>query len=235
MNKMTNTRIIFDKDFYILQAVLNSNKFGRLFTKFRQEMELKGLPFPQRGFKTVKEYHEWSIKAHVKDIYYEGFIENAIKEFNVKEEHREKFQLGLQWYVYFGRKEAPIQFTHGKLINISNDNQSVKVELSVYPWTVKKDIIDGLWKEIEAEQQNLVEYKSGKRNREWETFERNFKIYEIYLNLKKQKIRPIIDNLIESPKFKKLKSEYKIPKTLDERLGSVISRCKKALGNLNLL
>ncbi|GEM_PF-5244535 len=230
-----DTRIIFDKDFYTLQAVLNSNKFELLFAKFKQEMKSKGLPFPSNGFKTVKEYHEWGTKAHAKGIYYEGFIEDAIEEFNVKEESREKFQLGIQWYIYFGRKEAPIQFTSGRLINISNDKQSVKVELMVYPWTVKADAFKGLWNEIEAEQQKLLVYKSEKRNREWETFERDFKIYELFLNLKREDSKSVYRRLVEDPEFKKIIDEFKHGKSIDESMGTIITRCRRNLRELNLI
>ncbi len=230
-----DTRILFENDFYTLQAVLNSKKFNLLFDKFTQEMKSKGLLFPPDGFKTAKEYHEWSIKAHAKDIYYEGFIDSVIKEFNLKKEDKDKFQLGLQWYIYFGKKKAPIKFTHGKQIGILNDKQSVKVSLTIYPWTIKEDVFDGLWEKIEAEQQKLVEYKGGKRNREWKTFERDFVIYELYLNIKKGNSKSIYKRLVEHPEFKKIVEKSEAGKSIDESVGTIITRCKRNLGELNLI
>lgn len=230
-----DTRISFDKDFYALQAVLNSNKFGRLFAKFRQEMKSKGLPFPQKGFKTVKEYHEWRTKVHAKDIYYEGFIENVVKEFGLKKEAKEKYRIGLQWYVYFGRKEAPIKFTHAKLISTSNDKKSVEVVFTIYPWTVKDDIIGGLWERIEVEQQKLVGYRGQKRNREWKTFERDLKIYELFLRIKKENPKSVYRRLVEHPEFGQIVKTYKAGESIDDAVGTIITRCKRAFGEINLL
>lgn len=230
-----DTRILFDSDFYTLQAVLNSKKFNLMIDEFGQEMKSKGIPFPSNGFKTVKEYHEWSAKAHAKDIYYEGFIDNVIKEFSLEKENEDKFQLGLQWYVYFGKKKAPIKFTHGKQIGILNDEQSVKVSLTIYPWTVKEDVFDGLWEKIETEQHKLVEYKDGKRNREWENFERDFKIYELFLSIKKENSKSVYRRLVEHAEFKKIVKELNEGKNIDDSVGTIITRCKRHLKDIDLI
>ncbi len=230
-----DSRILFDRDYYVLQAVLNSGKFERMFANFRREMKSKGLLFPQKGFKTAKEYHEWGTKAHAKDIYYEGFIDNVIKEFGLKKEAKEKYRIGLQWYVYFGHKKAPIKFTHAKRINISNDKESVEVSLTVYPWTVKEDIMGGLWGRIEAEQQKLLGYRDQKRNREWETFERDFKIYELFLRIKKENSKSVYRRLVEHPEFGQIVKTYKAGKSIDEAVGTIITRCKRAFDEINLL
>lgn len=230
-----DTRILFDQDFYLLQAVLTSKKFKRMFDKFILEMDSKGLPFPVGGFKTAKEYHEWSNQAHAKDIHHEEFIDSVIKKFNLNIDHKDKFQLGLQWYLYFGQKKAPIRPTHTKQIGISKDKQVVEVSLTIFPWTIKEDVVDGLWKKIEIEQEKLVHYKGGKRNREFDTFERDFKIYEHYLILEKRKTKSIYKALIDSNEFNQILEIYKAGKSIDESLGPIITKYKLLLGSIDLV
>lgn len=229
-----DTRVLFDKDYYSLQAVINSKKFEGMFAEFKKEMKAKGFPLPEKGFETAKEYHEWSNKAHSKDIYYEGFIEKVIREFKL-EKNKSKLQLGLQWYVYFGKKKAPIKPTHAKLITLDDDKQSISVHITVYPWTRKVDLIDDLWERIEIEQQNLVEYKNSKRNREWDTFERDLRIYELFLNTKKVNSKSVYKRLVEDPEFKKIAEEYDAGVSIEESVGTIITRCKRNLGDINLI
>lgn len=228
-----DTRVIFDKDFYTLQAVFNSKKFSRLLNDFYEDMSEQGLPYPKDGFKSVKDRNNWSERTRAKGIYYEKIFDDIFKAFGLGKT-KEKYTLGLMWYVYFGHKKAPIQFTQGKLVKVAEDKRSLKVTLTIFPWTKKEDLKD-LWSNISQKQEKLLGYKKGERNREWTTFERDLRIYEIYLKLKRSGARPIIDKVIESPEFERVKADFKAPDSIDERVGSIISNCRSVLGKINLL
>lgn len=228
------TRILFSKEYYILQAILNSSKFKVFFDVFRSEVMSKGIVFPEHGFKTAKEYHSWSNRAHLKNIHYEGFADKIIKEFKVSERKNE-IRLGIQWHVYYGKKKAPIRPTHSELITIDENKQAINVNIKIYPWTIKDDVFDGLWKKIESEQEQLVNRESGKRNRELDTFERDFKIYELYLNLKKKKKKSIYKALIDSDEFKQILEIYKPGESIYDSLGPIVTRYKRLLGNIDLI
>ncbi len=228
-----DTRILFDQDYYLLQAVLNSKKFKSMFDKFVLEMNSKGLTFPLKGFKTAKDYHDWRAKAYAKNEY-GSFVGDVIKKFSVNN-NREKFKLGLEWFIYFGKKKAPIKPTQGKQISISNDMQVVEVSLTIYPWTIKEDVMDDLWKKIEIEQKKLGNYKSGNRNRESIVFEREFKIYELYLILKKNKTKSIYKTLIESNEFKQILENYDHGESIYDSIGPLVTKYNRLLGSIDLV
>lgn len=228
-----STRVLFNNTYYTLQAILASEKFQTMFDKFRQEMKSKGFPIPEGGFKTAEEYHKWSDKTHKKDIYFESFIEKVIKEFKIENE-KEKIQLGLQWFVYFGKKVAPVEPTYKKLASLSSDGNTINVSLTIYPWTIKDDITNDLWNQVEYLQKQLFE-KSNLRNREWDTFERDFKIYELYLKLKGESPKSVYKRLVEDPEFEKIAKKYKAGSSFDETIGTIVSRFGKKIHKISLI
>jgi hypothetical protein len=229
-----DTRIIFDKNFYTLQAILNSKKFKGLSDKFYFKLEKAGVPIPMEGFKTVKELDAWDEIARKKNIYYPGMIDDILDEFNVVQS-KDKIRLGLSWYFYHGKKKAPIQFTYSQLFEIADDKKSLNVSLTIFPWTTKQDVMGDLWERIEMSQKELVDYRGNSRNREWITFERDLKIYELYLNLKKKKTKTIYLELAVHPKFKKIAKEFKAGESIEESVSPIVSKCRRYLSGINLI
>ncbi len=228
-----NTRILFSKAYYTLQAILNSKKFEKLFEIFKEEMESKGFGMPVGGFKTATDFHEWRENAYRKSIYPDGFINKMIKEFGV-EKDKDKIVLGLQWYVYFGKKIAPIESTHKKLSKVTSDGETIGVSLTIYPWTVKEDIVDDIWDQVIYLRKKLIT-KSKERNREWDTFERDFKVYELYLKLKESSQKSTYKRLVEDPEFEKIAIKYNAGKSFDESIGSIITRCTRQIHKISFL
>lgn len=235
---MTDTRIIYDKTYYKLLAALRSEKMKTLLDEYHMKLAELGAPTPSRFFKRVKEYHEWSAAALAKDIYYPQLIDEII--INKFFEHADdKLKQGIKWYVYFGSQEPPIKPTHTKGVEISKDLSRLRMTLNIYPWTIKEDIIRDtyLWKEVKKQQEELKPEWKVKKNKRWETLERDLIIYELYLKIKEQKNRKgaIMDAVLNSKEFKKLQVDYELPQSTDEKLGSIISRCQRAFSDVNLL
>jgi len=238
---MKGTRIIYDKDFYTIQAIMLSKKFVRLEKQFHNSLKAEGISFPKNGFKTVNEYHAWQDKYADKlpDSYY-GFMENILEEFGIKAE--DKFRQGLSWYFLFGHKKAPIKGSYKIGSEISDDKQTVEVSLTIFPWTKKEDL-ENIWMHIEPLQVLLPGYV--KRNREWITFERDFKVYELFIKVvrdlekgkkpdAREKSVSAYVNIQYYPEFETIKKKYKSV-NLEDSIISIVSRCRKEFGFLKLL
>ncbi len=243
MAKRRLTRIIYDEEFYIFQAFLLSKKFRKIEEQIRQELKENGTPLPEKGFQSVKEYHNFIEKLHVNEkvLELQEKIENVLEEFGLNRKD-ELYELGLRWYFLFGFKKPPLRPPYGWSFDLPEDKRSAKITLTIFPWTTKDDVVDDVWSHIKRVQKDLIGYKP--RNREWKTFERDFKIYQLFLKVKSNvkrgiKIDPTQDSkspyshIFDHPEFKKIKREYG-PKSLDDSVGFIISRCRKALHKLNL-
>ena len=230
-----DTRIIYDKKYYKLLAALSSQKIQVLLSSYHTRLRELGAPVNTSTgfFKTARDYHAWANSALSKGVFYPGLIEDIINHFFKKSD--DHIKLGFWWYIYFGVKKPPIKTTSTKNIEVADDRSHLKVTLNIYPWTVKEDILTGLWEIIKAKQQKLVDHKRGKRNREWNTFERDLKIYELFLRIKKESPKSVYRRLVEHPEFEKIAKTSNSGESIDESIGSIITKCRRHFTDIDLI
>lgn len=240
MKKYKRTPIIFDKDFYTLQAIMLSKKFARLKDNFYKELKDKGCPMPEKGFSSAKEYHAWRDEYKNKLPAYYSMMEDILKEFGVAPDG--EYRNGLSFYFLFKENKPPIKPQYKIGSYIAEDKQSLEVSLTIYPWTRKESLQD-IWEWIEPAQKRLQGYIT--RNREWEMFERNFKLYELFLqvekdlekgikvNEKEESKSPYV-NIVHYPEFEKIKVDY-ATHNLEDYVVDIVSDYKKKLQHIQIL
>ena len=187
-----------------------------------QEVESLGLPIPKNRFSSAKQYHDWVDKIHKKGLGHYTFVQNILAEFGLDPKNP-TYQLGLVWKIFFNKLEAPIKPT----TRLKQDSGSLWIKIE--PWTTKKDLED-FWPAIEALQKELSGYR-GKEN-PWETFERDFHLYILYLEAKKEGSKSIYTKIASYPKFGYLENKYNLD---EDNIRSIVSRCNKYFSHLNLL
>lgn len=246
MNNRKTTRIIFDKDYYVLQAIINSDKFKKKLREFYQVFSTAGIPIPETGFPTVKDYHEWLHQASEKSLDYHEMLDDILLDFGVNNngDNSKAIHQGLVWYMIFGYKISPTKPTYSIGTEISPDKTSALLKLTVFPFTTYEDVENDVKRYITLVKLELNESKI-KKNKPWTTFERDFKVYEAFLKAKediKNGIQVNQEDKSKSPyitviyysEYEKIKQEYGY-EDLDGRVREIVSRCKRYLGDLKLL
>jgi len=226
------SRIIHDKDFRILQGVFHTEKFSDLEKKMLKELSHSGCPLPSGRFASAKEYYEWLQKAREKSVDPYNFIKKILTSFGLDPKNR-TYQLSLAWKMFFGKDTAPIKF----LSRIRQNPEGLWVKIE--PWTKKKDLED-FWPTITHFQKELTGYRG--KEKPWETFERDFQVYILYLEVEKETDEGIVRdprgsksiyaNVANHPKFGYISDKYNLD---EDNLPGIISRCNKYFGQLNLL
>ena len=256
MNSLKPTRLIFDDDHYIFQAIVTSIKFKKRLDAFNIILRNLNVPIPNNGFPMVKDYHAWKYNLYkVSDFMEDSFIEDVLSEFGVepKSEASEKFKIGLKFYIYFGEKNPPLKSPIGFKYDFNSDKIAPdgkvldrKIEalwVRIYPWTTQEEYEDYWWT-VKEKKKLLPKYRG--KNKQWEYFKRDLEIYKIYLRIKDpSKINQIdekttgrdskdsINLTYESSDVKKLEGNKNIKITY-EMVEKAIKRCKKLLGQINL-
>lgn len=136
----------------------------------------------------------------------------------------------------------PIEFS----FNTDTQGNVSQLWIRIYAHTTKDDLINA-WAKIDSYKQHLPNVTE--RMREWTEFDRDFKLYLIYLKVKakvtkgelnasvktpayKHISQSVYEQLMEASEYKELSRRYKFTRLSLER---VIRHCNKALGTLQLL
>lgn len=239
---MKNTRKIFEDSFYVLQGILRSNKFQNKLAKYKIEMEKAGYPIPENGFPTVKEYNEWAARISQANIYQYSFIYAILEDFNVQES-LESTRLGLIWNVFLGESTPPLKPTISYTSQVNKKENFIDLNIRFYAWSTKKEI-DEVWEYLNELRTQLPAYKGNTKNKVWETFERDFAVYELLLKVKEDIRNGILKDKTDKskspymqinyyPEFEALKKKY--GDQLEDQVSPIVSRCNKVFKNLNIL
>ncbi len=236
MSIRKNTRLIFDRDFYILQGIFSTDKYKRVEAQVKKQLVDLGLPIPKTGFTVAKEYMEWYEKVKNKGLNPKDFLKEIASKFGIDIENT-ALELGLRRKFFFNSAETQTK----PLIRLKEDNDGLWLKIA--PWTKKEDLINFWEKEIKPLQKNLRGYRG--KEKPWENFDKDFKVYMLFLRVKQDlqkgiKKHPAIKsnspytNIAYYPEFDAIKKIYH-DNNLEDELRSIVSRCRKVFGNLQLL
>lgn len=239
----------FSNEYYIVDAIRHSNKWKRLKAKVNEELNVIGLPIPSDGFKSAKEYSDWTKKLVFNCKSSKEITNNVFDEFNLDKSNR-YLQLGIRDLLFFG---STGQFTPNIQYSTEFDkDKNVYLNLKIYPWTTKMDLETlEVWKIIENVRLNGIKNFKKSKNKEWENFSRDLEMYKLYLTVKEKikngnnkfatsKRELISKSAIYSMQFEKefalIEEKYGINDgKLFEQIRSIVHRCKKVFGKTRLL
>ncbi|OGC59951.1 hypothetical protein A3A70_02915 [candidate division WWE3 bacterium RIFCSPLOWO2_01_FULL_42_11] len=239
---MKDTRIFFEKSYYVLQGILKSKKFQEKLNKYIAEMEKAGYPIPKNGFPTVAKYNEWAEKVSKANIYQYSFIDVILEDFNVRD-NAEQIRKGIVWNVFLGKNTPPLNPTIGYSSKINKEENYIDLSIRFYAWSTKKEV-EEVWGYINGLRAHLPAYKEDTKNKPWEEFERDFTVYELFLKVKEDIKKGIIKNKQDKsrspymqinyyPEFADLKKRH--GDKLEDQISPIVSRCNKIFKNLNII
>jgi len=259
--KMENVQIAdkephFTKEYYTLRAVFSSDKYRRGEKDVLNELDKLGCSVPKKGFETVKEYHRWQTKLPDKNVSLYSMINGLLESFSLDPES-DFYRVAFISRIFFKERiprETPV------LVTWNEDKGKPEIRIHIYPHTKKKHL-EKIWPFIERRQKLLFSSKKckdkyGVRNREWECFERDLRLYNLYLKVEKKikeghlKERDYFGEGVTTPSHESIsKSVYKQMRAYgefksirdefgevnEEMLHKVIRKCKGVFGNVKLM
>lgn len=225
-DKKNTTRLIYDKNFYLAQAIINSKKFAVQKQIMKDKLQKMGKPIPDNGF-SVNEYFKWTKEGNVL-THHHALIDDLIHSFGLtfinKEVHDSIF-----YAIFFNKEGAPQKPTHGTGIELQPEKNRGILKLIIFPWTIDKDVEKDT-KRLVKQIKKLLK-STYKKNKEWENFDRDLKIYEIFQKLKKQNTKSIYKTLLNNNDFNKIVNRNFNEDTIFE----IIKRCKKYFGTASFI
>ena len=261
MNKIKNNRVIYDNDYYILQAIILSEKYSLFINDIKRKLENVGFPIPDGGFKNTKEFLKWQDEI-IKTPYhhYVGFFDELLENFNITQQslnlNYDKLFQGLKFNFFYGKKEfLPKPTIGGPRFNLDDNNKPISIRLSVFANATKEDYINA-WEHISMLQRDLKDYKKDQGKKERNTKKRDPKhdiqIYLLYKkvkqNIKNGIINPniktntrniisknVIDQMRGYDEFKKILKESKTIVFIDDQIKEIWKVYNKYLKNINFL
>lgn len=215
------TRIIFDKDFYLVQAILKSKKFIIQRQILKDKLKAIGKPIPDNGFKTPVEYFKWTKQGNVL-THFHSLIDDLIRSFGIKNIKKEIHD-AIFYSIFFNLDHAPLRPTHGAGIKLEPGKNRGILKLIIYPWTIDKDVEEDVKKSIK--QIKALLKSSYKKNKEWENFNRDYSIYELYQKICKENNNKITYKEIkDNPEYQRILDRY--GKISNNEFSQILLRCK---------
>lgn len=234
-----NTRHIFNDDFYKISAVLLSKKYLALENALRSKYGEVNLLIPTRGFTNESQYREWLKKAMDLPDKPGKFIEDLLSPFNLDVKN-EFFRNCVAGRLFFNK--MPWQDSIYPQSNITlttrNSGKDRGLWVEIKPWTKKQDYVE-LWETIKVLQKSLLGYRTKEKLQI--TFERNFAVYQLYLEAKKDietngnpKKLSIINKMATLPDYDRVKKQFK-DGDFSDNLRSITSDLNERLAEVNIL
>ncbi len=239
-------RKIYNEKYYRAKELILSKKFQERVQQLKNGLESLGWPIPKGGFKKYPEYLDWRKKY--RSFYlnqlknqenennpeslskpYDDSLKDILQEFGIDPTDHDFYEF-IEHYMFFEQEN----FATGLFSILWQRNEKTgKMELFIQLLgnTRKEDIIKH-WDIISKQQKYLPDYK--KRNKPWSTFERDNKIYEAYLELKKKRSgkRSSIkksERAIDDELFSKFIPEYGELEL--QHIRAIVKRVKKFRGS----
>lgn len=233
---MSDTRTIFNDQYFILQAIILSKKFQSKEKKLHKLFASLGIPIPEKGFPTAKKYYKWVNKLSGYGYDSNEMLNNLLEEFGIEPENQELYRVGLIWKVFLKKQKTPI-FPVLQCVKAHKFKNKITLVLELYPYVTKDDWL-GMWTYVKR-------YFSVTKNKEMSSFAKKLEVYELFLKVKQDLAKGIIKNTIDNshspyaniayyPEFLDIEKKYG-SKDLEGELRSIISWCNKKIGKLNLL
>lgn len=242
---MRSRKAVFDDDFYRLGAILLSEKFSLLKSKYYAKFEKLNHPIPPNGFRNNIEYTRWrrGLDEMGNGLLPRKEIEEIIKEFGLTTQNQ-SYYVGLYWAILFNKKfgsdfiavKSPISLRWG---GNASPNEAI---ITIYPWTRQKDFYD-LWNHIKEEVKK-ANYKEKDTFRP--SFERDYLLYLLYKKRKNEKkagkqildaskrvIKALQSGILDDPEAKQIFKKYCSISAISE-VKKIINYFNKLLSGISL-
>ena len=146
----------------------------------REELELAVLPIrKEKGLNSLERWEKRLDKRNeLLPLMPDEFIKDIMQEFGLDTEN-EKFHSFIFSHIFFG--EEHLAESHLKVSLARDDKDAWGLTITVLPHT-KLEHIAQYWDEIERLQKFLMDYQG--KNKEWEKFERDLHVFNIYQEIK---------------------------------------------------
>src|SRR3989344_1911386 len=180
---MGNVRHIYNEDFYKITAVLLSKKFLALENSILASYSEARFLVPKIGFRNEDEYREWLKKAMALPTSPGKVIEDILTQFNLNPKN-EYFRNCVTAHLFFHKMpwQDSIYPQQNITLTTRNSGKDRGLWVEIKPWTKKEDYIE-LWGTIKNLQKSLIGYRNKEKFQV--TFERNFAVYQLYLEAKR--------------------------------------------------
>lgn len=235
MRKNINSpRLIYDNDYYTLLGIFQTSKYELAENSVRKKLSNLGLSIPKDGFPSAKEYNVWLKKAEGMGVDYKYFLREMASAFNLDIEDS-IYRISLWRKLFFNNNSPQTK----PLIRFKEDSGGLWLRIN--PWTKKEDIVNFWDKEIKPILETLLEYRG--KEKPWVTFDRDFKLYLLYLRAcrdikagikinKTEKSKSPYFNMPNYPEFELLTKGLKDP---EDQIRSIIPRCQKVFKDIQLI
>lgn len=176
--------------------------------------------FPREVYDELEQFRE----SFLPPVYGEIF-RKILRHFNIDEKDT-GFRNFLESYFFFGRKEyseSPF------VIRFVRDPKTRELEMfiQIFGHTKQGDIARE-WNWIAKEQKILPDFKA--KNKEWETFERDIEIYDLYKTLKSSSKECYSPRGIDFEIFCQLHERW--PRLSVNSIRAIVAKAKKRLGEI---
>ena len=247
------------KTYYRAQGIIHSPKFNQFSLKFYNFFKERGFPIPINGFAKAREYHNWEKEIYQNELEKDHWelIGDMLSEIGI-EPTSEEFEDIRPYFIFELCFHQTPKANEREIIHWDYFRNPKTNELEVWvkvPLTTRVDEWRSHWKRVHAALKGLPKYKE--KTIAWDGFERDYKIYLLYLKVSKEKqenkislsdrdainrvkkMKSVLTAMKEYPEYEEIKNKYAGIGTLknftDERLYEVIDRCKNVFGDLKLL
>lgn len=250
-SKRQYSRVLYDDTYYKVEAIVRTPKFNRLAEQKYAEFAKHGIPVPENGLASLKQGEglAWIEQARQRGLNPYAVPNQVLLEFGIEPtldnyDNYRAISHGLFNKLFY--KSSSMSPSPAVEILPQRDSHGVTKELliRILPHTTKDDLTNA-WGMIDMYKQFLP--RKAERLRPWDEFERDFKLYLIYLKVKKrvaegkfkdsvktpvyQKIsKSVYEQLMESDEYKDLGYEFS-----RESLDKIINHCNRVFGDLQLL
>lgn len=236
---MKPIRHVYNDDFYRISAVLLSKKFLALEKDLQNNYSEASLSIPGKGFSSEKKYREWLKKAMALPTSPGKFIEDILVKFNLdpKNEYYRNYLTARLFFHKMPWEQSPYTINPIELITeIKKPSKGIWVK--IHPWTKKEDYAN-LWPSINNLQRTHLEYRGKEKFKI--TFERDFAVYQLYLEAKKDLKENKMSKRLSIPDKMATLSDYNLVKRLFDKedffdnLRSITSDFNRLLNGIDIL
>lgn len=236
---MKHVRHVYNDDFYKITAVLISKKFLALEKDLQNNYSKSSLSIPEKGFSSEKAYRDWLKKALTLPTSPGKRIEDILVKFNLdpkNEYYRSYLTARLLFHKMPWEQSLYTPIPIELLTEIKNPSKGIWVK--IHPWTKKEDYVS-LWPSINNLQRTHQEYRNKEKFQV--TFERNFAVYQLYLEAKRDietngnpNKLSTINKMATLPDYEFVRKRFN-GGDFSDNLRSITSDFKERLADINIL
>lgn len=231
-------RKIYDDEFYQISAVLLSNKFLNLERLFLDRYRMIGLRIPETGFENENEYRKWLKSAMNLRPSPGELVRDILNKFKLDPDNEcfRNYLVNRLFHKKMPWNECKNERSTIRLMT-RNNSQPRGLWVEITPWTKKQDY-DNLWETIKDLRRTLIGYREKEKFQN--TFERDFKIYELYLDIKNNHLdkrigqEKIVGLMQDDVRYKEILKKFNHG-DIQNKIRHITSHFNRLLTNIDIL